>query len=111
MHSVHPASFALAAPSAVSAAAVPAAYRRACRPDCGRHRNVCDIRRADCATREEASKILRLSVDLPIVIEIVDAEDRIEAFLPALDDLIDEGLVTLERVRVIAYRHSKEHGS
>ncbi len=63
------------------------------------------------SSRIHTSKVLRLSDDLPIVIEIVDAEDRIEAFLPALDDLIDEGLVTLERVRVIAYRHSKEDGS
>ncbi|NNE48130.1 MAG: DUF190 domain-containing protein [Rhodothermales bacterium] len=62
------------------------------------------------SSRIHTSKVLRLSDDLPIVIEIVDAEDRIEAFLPALDDLIDEGLVTLERVRVIAYRHSEGSG-
>jgi PII-like signaling protein len=62
------------------------------------------------SSRIHTSKVLRLSDDLPIVIEIVDAEDRIEAFLPALDDLIDEGLVTLERVRVIVYRHSKGNG-
>ena len=62
------------------------------------------------SSRIHTSKVLRLSDDLPVVIEIVDAEDRIEAFLPALDDLIDEGLVTLERVRVIVYRHSKDDG-
>jgi PII-like signaling protein len=50
------------------------------------------------------AKILRLSEDLPIVIEIVDSLAKIEAFLPTLDTLIREGLVTLERVRVIHYR-------
>jgi uncharacterized protein len=50
------------------------------------------------------AKILRLSEDLPMVIEIVDSLEKIEAFLPALDELIREGLVTLERVRVIHYR-------
>ncbi|MCK5218205.1 DUF190 domain-containing protein [bacterium] len=50
------------------------------------------------------SKVLRLSEDLPVIVEIVDAEDKIEAFLPELDTMIGEGLVTLEKVRVIAYR-------
>jgi PII-like signaling protein len=50
------------------------------------------------------SRILRLSEDLPVVIEIVDEAERIEAVLPALDEMIGEGLITLERVRVIAYR-------
>lgn len=59
-------------------------------------------------SRIHTSKILRLSEDLPIVIEIADAADKIEAFLPDLDGMIDEGLVTLEKVRVIAYRHNKE---
>ena len=57
-------------------------------------------------SRIHTSKVLRLSEDLPVVIEIVDNEERIEAFLPELDHLVGEGLVTLERVRVIAYRHS-----
>ncbi len=56
-------------------------------------------------SRIHTAKILRLSEDLPMVIEIVDRADRIEDFLPALDRLISEGLVTLEKVRVIAYRH------
>ncbi|HLA85562.1 MAG TPA: DUF190 domain-containing protein [Thermoguttaceae bacterium] len=56
-------------------------------------------------SRIHTSKVLRLSEDLPVVIEIVDREDRIEAFLPDLDGMITEGLVTLEKVRVIAYRH------
>jgi len=51
------------------------------------------------------TKILRLSEDLPMVIEIVDAPERIAAFLPDLDAMIGEGLVTLERVRLIAYRY------
>ena len=59
-------------------------------------------------SRIHTSKILRLSEDLPLVIEIVDAEEKIEAFLPDLDLMITEGMVTLERVRVIAYRHSKQ---
>ena len=54
------------------------------------------------------SKVLRLSEDLPIVVEIVDAEDKIQSFLGELDEMIEEGLVTLEKVRIIAYRHSRE---
>ena len=56
-------------------------------------------------SRIHTAKILRLSEDLPMVIEIVDRPDRIEAFLPELEALIAEGLVTLEKVRVIVYRH------
>lgn len=55
-------------------------------------------------SRIHTTKILRLSEDLPIVIEIVDVEEKIEGFLPLLDKLIREGLVTMEKVRVIAYR-------
>jgi len=55
-------------------------------------------------SRLHTAKILRLSEDLPIVIEIVDKPERIEAFLPDLDRMIGEGLVTLEKVRVIVYR-------
>ena len=50
------------------------------------------------------ARILRLSEDLPIVIEIVDKKEKIDAFLPELDALIPEGLVTLEKVQVILYR-------
>jgi PII-like signaling protein len=50
------------------------------------------------------AKILRLSEDLPILIEIVDSLENIEKFLPALDELITDGLVTIEKVRVIHYR-------
>lgn len=54
------------------------------------------------------TKILRLSTDLPVLIEIVDRPERIEAFLPILDEMVGEGLVTLETVRIIAYRHGSE---
>ncbi|GMW02775.1 MAG: UPF0166 protein [Candidatus Hydrogenedentota bacterium] len=59
-------------------------------------------------SRIHTSKILRLSEDLPMVIEIVDKKERIDAFLPELDTLIDEGLVTLEPVHVILYRHNSK---
>lgn len=51
-----------------------------------------------------SSKILRLSSDLPIVIEIVDSEEKIDAFIPHIDTMVTDGLVTLEKVRVIKYR-------
>lgn len=57
-------------------------------------------------SRIRSAKILRLSEDLPIVIEIVDAEEKIAAFVPLLDSLIREGLVTLEKATVIMYRHN-----
>jgi len=50
------------------------------------------------------AKILRLSMDLPIVIEIVDSEEKINAFLPVLDGIMGGGLVTLERAKVIRYQ-------
>jgi len=50
------------------------------------------------------TKILRLSEDLPMVVEIVDSREKIEGFLPALDEMISDGLVTLERVKVIHYK-------
>ena len=56
-------------------------------------------------SRLHTAKILRLSVDLPIVIEIVDSEEKINAFLPVIDEMLDGGLVTLEKVKVIQYRH------
>jgi uncharacterized protein len=54
-------------------------------------------------SRIHTAKLLELSTDLPIVIEIVDAEDKVEAFLPTVDALVTEGLVTLEAVRIIRY--------
>ena len=53
------------------------------------------------------AKVLRLSEDLPIVIEIVDRAERIDAFLPVLDEMVADGLVTLERAQVITYRPGK----
>lgn len=63
------------------------------------------------SSRLHTAKILRLSMDLPMVIEIVDTEDRIEAFLPILDRMLQGGLVTLERVRVLHYRAGNGPGS
>ena len=54
------------------------------------------------------TKILRLSMDLPIVIEIVDSEEKIREFLPILDEMIAGGLVTLERVQAIVYRGAQD---
>jgi hypothetical protein len=55
-------------------------------------------------SRLHTAKVLRLSEDLPVVIEIVDAADKIEAFLPDLDRMVTEGLVTIERAEIILYR-------
>lgn len=52
-------------------------------------------------------KILRLSQDLPIIIEVVEYSERIESILPRLDEMIGGGLITLEKVRVILYRSNK----
>ncbi len=54
------------------------------------------------------SKILRLSMDLPLIIEIVDSEEKINSFLPVLDEMMGGGLVTLEKARVIQYRAGPE---
>jgi PII-like signaling protein len=56
------------------------------------------------SSRLHTAKILRLSMDLPLVIEIVDSEEKIQEFLPLLDKMMKGGLVTLEKVRVIDYR-------
>jgi uncharacterized protein len=56
------------------------------------------------SSRLHTAKILRLSMDLPLVIEIVDSEEKINVFLPELDKMIGGGLVTLEKVKVIQYR-------
>lgn len=56
------------------------------------------------SSRMHTSKILRLSMDLPMVIEIIDSEEKIEAFLPVLDGMISGGLVTIEKVRALHYR-------
>jgi PII-like signaling protein len=56
------------------------------------------------SSRLHTAKILRLSMDLPLVIEIVDSEEKINSFLPTLDAMVGGGLVTLEKVKVIQYR-------
>lgn len=53
-------------------------------------------------------KILRLSQDLPIVVEVVENAERIEKLLPRLDEMVEGGLITLEKVRVILYRAAKK---
>lgn len=59
-------------------------------------------------SRMHTAKILRLSEDLPMVIEIVDKPERIAEFLPELNAMIGEGLVTLEKIRVIIYRRGQD---
>jgi PII-like signaling protein len=60
-------------------------------------------------SRLHTSKILRLSEDLPLVIEIVDSEGNINAFLPTLEKMMGGGLVTLEKVKVLHYRSSEDN--
>jgi len=57
-------------------------------------------------SRIHTVKILRLSEDLPLVIEIVDKQERIESFLPTLDQMVSEGMITLEKVNILTYRHN-----
>ncbi len=56
------------------------------------------------SSRLHTAKILRLSADLPLVIEIVDSEEKIQSFLPVLDQMMGGGLLTMEKVKVIDYR-------
>ncbi len=57
------------------------------------------------------AKILRLSMDLPIIVEVVDSEERIREVLPELDEMIEGGLVTMEKAHVVVYRpHGKSRG-
>ena len=59
------------------------------------------------SSRVHTAKILRLSMDLPIIIEIGDSEEKVNGFLPALQEMMDGGMVTMERVKVIYYRDGK----
>ena len=52
-------------------------------------------------------KLLRLSQDLPIVLEVIESQERVEQILPKMDEMVDGGLITLEKVRVILYRPAK----
>jgi PII-like signaling protein len=65
------------------------------------------------SSRLHTSKILRLSLDLPLVIEIVDSEEKIQGFLPVLDSMLGGGLVTMEKITCLQYRGTapKEGGS
>jgi uncharacterized protein len=56
-------------------------------------------------SRMHTAKVLRLSEDLPVVVEIVDSEEKLNTLLPFLDEVVQEGLITLEKARVIKYRH------
>jgi PII-like signaling protein len=55
------------------------------------------------SSRIHASKVLRLSQDLPVVVEIIDSQEKIDAFLPVLDGMMSSGLITLERAEVLQY--------
>jgi len=57
-------------------------------------------------SRLHSAKLLELSEDLPVIIEIVDTQEKIDALMPFIDQQVAEGLVTLEEVKVIKYRHS-----
>ncbi len=60
------------------------------------------------ASRIHTAKVLRLSEDMPMVIEITDTQEKIDELLPFLDETVGEGLITMEKVKVIRYRHSKD---
>jgi PII-like signaling protein len=60
------------------------------------------------ASRIHSIKLLRLSEDLPVIIEIVDSEENINKIIPFLDETVKEGLITMEKVKIITYRHGKK---
>lgn len=57
-------------------------------------------------SRVHSTKLLQLSEDLPIIIELVDTEKNLSKILPFLDETVQEGLITLEKVKVVKYRHN-----
>lgn len=59
-------------------------------------------------SRIHSFKVLRLSEDMPVLIEIVDIKDNINKLIPFLDETVKEGLITMEKVRIIKYRHGKD---
>ncbi len=59
-------------------------------------------------SRVHTAKLLRLSSSLPIVVEIVDTQEKIDRFLPVIDDVVTEGLATLEKVQIKIYRSRKD---
>ena len=60
------------------------------------------------SSRIHTARILRLSEDLPVLIEIADRSDRIQKIIPVLDGMVDEGLITLEKVHIIKYKHGSK---
>ncbi|MBM3133427.1 MAG: DUF190 domain-containing protein [Chloroflexi bacterium] len=62
-------------------------------------------------SRVHTAKVLRLSEDLPIVIEIVDTEERLMTLWPFLDEAVQEGLIIVDKVRIIRYRHARGKGT
>ena len=61
-----------------------------------------------CKSHMHTAKLLRLSEDLPVIIEIVDSEEKINKFIPQLDEMVLEGLITLEKANVVMYRAGKQ---
>ena len=61
-----------------------------------------------CKSHMHTAKLLRLSEDLPMIIEMVDSEENINRFIPHLDEMVKEGLVTLEKANVVMYRADKK---
>jgi hypothetical protein len=59
------------------------------------------------SSRIHTTKLLRLSEDLPVIIEIVDSQEKIDAFLPVLDSMMSSGLVTIEKIQVLQYGQPK----
>lgn len=62
-------------------------------------------------SRVHTTKVLRLSVDLPVMVEIVDTRERIESFIPVIDHAVKEGLMTLEPVQIHLYRSNSDRGA
>lgn len=60
------------------------------------------------ASRIHSIKLLRLSEDLPVMIEIVDSEENIKKIIPFLDETVKEGLITMEKIKIITYRHGRK---
>jgi PII-like signaling protein len=59
-------------------------------------------------SRIHTSKIVRLSEDLPIIVELVDTEEKLNSLMPFLDETVEEGLITMERVKVVKYRRKEQ---
>ncbi len=60
------------------------------------------------SSRMHSAKLLRLSMDLPIIVELVDTEENLNKLIPFLDETVTDGLITLEKVKVIKYRNSEK---